>query len=409
MKVVHLSTTDTGGAFKGTWRIHECLQGQNVESCVLVRSKFSSSDTVEVIDSFGKKLFSKMRNAFNLLYSKGQVVSDIYGAHLNKIPQIIDADIIFLHWVNSFVSAQTVIDLLKLNKPIVWVMHDMWVFTGGCHCDEECGKYEVGCGQCPLTNSFDANDITHRNIMKKAKVYADSNITFVALSNWELACARKSIALQNCNIIKIPNPLNLNIFCPLEREYYQKQKQQVIPHLFQKKIILFGANKAIEDKNKGFNYLVESLKYLDSQKYCLVCFGGETSKQEIKMPDNMDMISLGVIHDEHELAVWYNIADVFVAPSMQESFCYTVCEALACGTPVAAFGVGGIVDQVEHMRNGYLAKIRDAYDLAIGIQFCVENRGKLTRRARNGVVDKNNYNEIGKRYVELCNNLLKKD
>lgn len=409
MKVVHLSTTDTGGAFKGTWRIHESLQRQNIESCILVRSKYNDSDTVEVMDSWWKKLISKMRNAFNLLYSKGQVVSDIYGAHLTQIPQIADADIIFLHWVNSFVSAQTVIDLLELGKPIVWIMHDMWVFTGGCHCDEECGKYEVGCGQCPLLNSININDITHRNIMKKTKIYSDSNITFVALSNWELACARKSIALQNCNIIKIPNPLDLNTFCPMEREYYLKQKQQMMPFLSQKKVILFGANKAAEDRNKGFKYLIESLKYMDPQEYCLICFGGDLTKYKSEMPDNMDMVSLGVILDEHELAVWYNIADVFVAPSLQESFCYTVCEALACGTPVTAFAVGGIVDQVEHMKNGYLVKIKDAYDLAAGIRFCVENRESLTRTARKGVIDKNNYDKIGERYAELCNNLLKKD
>ena len=75
MKIVHLSTTDTGGAFKGTWRIHECLQRQNIESCILVRSKLNNSDTIEVMNSVIKRVFSKMRNAFNLLYSRGQVVS----------------------------------------------------------------------------------------------------------------------------------------------------------------------------------------------------------------------------------------------------------------------------------------------------------------------------------------------
>ena len=326
---------------------------------------------------------------------------------MNKIPQIVEADIIFLHWVNSFVSTQTVIELLKLNKPVIWVMHDMWVFTGGCHCDEECGKYEVGCGECPLLNSHDINDITHRNIKEKAKVYADSNITFVALSDWELSCAQRSMALQDCKIVKISNPLDLNLFCPMKRKYYQKQKQKMLPALLGKKVILFGANKAIEDKNKGFNYLIESLRYLDPQKYCVVCFGCEVQKQEIEMMISMDIIYLGMIYDEHELAVWYNVADVFVAPSLQESFCYTVCEALACGTPVAAFATGGIMDQIEHMKNGYLAKVRDVYDLAKGIEFCIENRDKITKNARNGTLQKNDYAKIGEEYAQLCSNILK--
>ena len=173
-----------------------------------------------------------------------------------------------------------------------------------------------------------------------------------------------------------------------------------------RKIILFGADKAT-DENKGLLYLLEALEYLSKEEYYLICFG-EVPKKGRAIFENAEILYLGTVAEERILAKWYNIADVFVAPSMQESFGYTVCEALSCGTPVAAFAVGGIMDQIQHKVNGYLAKIRDAKDLAVGIEYCAKNRDKLTLNARQGVLQKNTYDMIGKKYLELFESLLLK-
>lgn len=402
MRVVHLSTTDSGGAFKATIRISESLQTQAVESSVLVRTRYHGSETIEVMDSVFKKICSKVRNGINLLFSKGDVVSDLFGADLSKIPQIADADIIILHWVNSFVSAGTIRKLKKIKKPIIWVMHDMWVFTGGCHYDGECGKYKEVCGACPLLRSSVKTDRTYKNLHQKKTLYAEHKITFIALSEWELECAKNSNALKECKIKKIFNPLNVNVFRPMDRQMLQTKKTNT-----EKKIILFGASRSFGDDVKGFKYLLEALRCLDKDKYCAVCFGGNEPKGIQSLVEGFEISYLGQIYEEEELAIWYNIADVFVAPSLQETFCYTVCEALSCGTPVAAFAIGGILDQVNHKENGYLAKVKDAKDLARGIEYCVQNREKLAGNAREGVLQKNTYEIIGKEYEELCRSVLK--
>ena len=76
---------------------------------------------------------------------------------------------------------------------------------------------------------------------------------------------------------------------------------------------------------------------------------------------------LGRLNNETTIAQLYALADVFVAPSLQDNLPNTVMESLACGTPCVAFKVGGMPDMIEHQKNGYLAKPYDVDDLAKGI------------------------------------------
>jgi len=402
MKIVHVVTTDFGGAFKAVQRIQESIKFCGVQSNILVRSRFFESDTIEVMDTPFKQLFSKVRNFLNLLLSHGEVVTDMFGADVSRYPQVQKADVIILHWANSFISCSSVRKLAKLQKPLIWVMHDMWAFTGGCHYDAYCGRYEQGCGQCPYLAGKWNKDITYWNLKGKRALFDSVEISFVAISKWEEKCAQGSMALKGKKITCISNPLDLDVFHPLiNREELRKK------HGFMdKKVILFGADKALENPVKGFRYLIEALRLLNEEEYVAVCFGKAPEKQKIVL-NNMKILYLGSVMDEKVLAEWYNIADVFVAPSLQESFGYTVCEALACGTPVTAFAVGGILDQVIHKENGYLANLYDKKELANGILYCIENRERLGVAARRHVTCYNGYDVVGRQYYELCERKLR--
>jgi glycosyltransferase involved in cell wall biosynthesis len=86
---------------------------------------------------------------------------------------------------------------------------------------------------------------------------------------------------------------------------------------------------------------------------------------------------LGTLRDEVTLCLAYSAADVFVAPSRQDNLPNTIMEALACGTPVVSFAVGGIPDMVEHQRNGYLADASDTDDLIRGIIWALADSQRL--------------------------------
>lgn len=397
MKVVHLSTTDFGGAYKAVERIQSSLRLYGVESKILVRSRFFDTETTEVINTPLRRFFSKSRNLLNLLLSKGDVVTDLFGTDMRHNKDILDADVIVLHWVNSFISDRSVRQLMELGKPVFWVMHDMWPFTGGCHYDLYCESYKSDCASCPMLKKQRLRNISAFNLKRKRNLFASMNITMIAISRWEQTCAQESFPLKRKKVIWISNPLNTDIFKPTD-EQQELREQYKIPE--GKKVILFGADKALENATKGFSYLVEALRRMDGSKYVAVCFGKAPEKDRIQLP-NIDIKYLGTIQDEKKLVAWYSLADVFVAPSIQEAFGYTVCEALACGTPVTAFAVGGMLDQIDHRENGYLARLYDVEDLAEGIKFCAENKKTLGKRARETVLERNSYEVIGKKYKEV--------
>lgn len=397
MKVVHLSTTDFGGAYKAVERIQSSLRLYGVESKILVRSRFFDTETTEVINTPLRRFFSKSRNLLNLFFSSGDVITDLFGTDMRHNQDILDADVIVLHWVNSFISDRSVRQLMELGKPVFWVMHDMWPFTGGCHYDLYCESYKSDCASCPMVKKQRLRNISAFNLKRKRNLFASMNITMIAISRWEQTCAQESFPLKGKKVIWISNPLNTDIFRPTD-EQQELRGQYKIPE--GKKVILFGADKALENATKGFTYLVEALRRMDGSKYVAVCFGKAPEKDRIQLP-NIDIKYLGTIQDEKKLAAWYSLADVFVAPSIQEAFGYTVCEALACGTPVTAFAVGGMLDQIDHRENGYLARLYDVEDLAEGIEFCAENTKTLGKRARETVLERNSYEVIGKKYKEV--------
>lgn len=394
MKVVHLATTDLGGSYKAVERIHRGLQMNGVESVVLLRTKYHSDSVgTQVIDTPVKSLLSKAKNVGNLLLSKGEVISDHFGTNMAKHPAVREADVIMLHWVNSFIGYRNVEQLLALGKPVVWVAHDMWNCTGGCHYDRYCGRYAEGCGRCPLIGSKKGNDLSRRNFIRKARAFSGP-LTLVGPSRWSAECAEKSRIWQGRRITWIWNPIDYERYRRLEDKEALRAKYGVVTH---KKIILFGACLALSNRTKGAQNLVGALQKLEAEKYLLVVFGNKDEEQIEDCP--LETRYLGYIHSEEEMTEVYNLADVFLAPSEQESFCYTVGEALACGTPVVGFRIGGIAEQVTHQGNGYLAEYGNYEQLAEGVRYCTEHPMQYIRNA-------NSLKEIGGKYRKLFEELL---
>lgn len=396
MKVVHLSTTDYGGAYKAAARISESMRLCGVDSKVLIRTK-TREDTIgtEIFTNPVQKFISRVKNLINLMLSEGEVVSDYLGTNVSRHPLVQEADVVVLHWVNSFISYRNVEQLLQTGKPLIWVMHDMWLFTGGCHIDHYCGGYEHGCGKCLYLKKNRKDDISCKNFVRKTEMMNKGRITLVAPSLWSADCARHSEITKGQEIVKISNPIDRRIYFK-RKNSRDLRERYYIP--LNKKVILFGAMNADKDKNKGMKYLDEALCGVSEEKYAVVIFGND---EKINLTNKkLEVRCLGRIEKEEEMAEIYSCADVFVAPSIQESFGYTVCEALSCEIPVVAFAVGGIIDQIRHKENGYLVPRENAKELLKGIEWCTKN-DKKTLLFTQHTLD-NNFFTIGETYRNLC-------
>lgn len=282
------------------------------------------------------------------------------------------SDVVHLHWVHA--GYMSLGDMQRLRQPVIWTLHDMWAVTGGCHYDEECGRWRHGCGTCPVLGSRQMNDLSARRWQARRRAYAGMNLTIVSPSRWLAECARSSPLLASTRVVTIRNGLDLMRFKPLDRRF----ARLAVGLPVDRPAVLFGALNAGSDQRKGYDLLQAALGHLQQGRNdaetqpSLVVFGSSPPRRETQF--GMDTWHVGHLHDDLSLALLYAACDVFVAPSRQENLPNTVAEALACGTPCVAFDIGGMPDLIEHRVHGYLARAFDAADLAQGIRWALDLR-----------------------------------
>ena len=402
--VLHITTVDKGGAYKAVDRMRRAMAQYGIESQILVRNKvYQESDVSVYCSGFIKRLVSKGKNAINILFSEGQITRDLLGSHITKNRLVQEADVIIIHWINSFLSYQSLKEILRLHKPVVFFLHDMWLFTGGCHCnilsEEYCNRYTEGCGKCPMISLKD-KDISKKNCKEKQRIFEKYACKIIGPSKWIVNCAENSYVLSGKDVNFLPNCYDDSVFYPQDNVDELKRKWNIDK---KKTVLLFGTSYgADENENKGIRYLIEALTILPKEEFLILIFGESNvdSFREI----SQEYMRVGYISDENVMREIYNIADIFISPSKQESFGFTICEAMACGTPCVAFPVGGVKEQISHRENGYLAAIFDAYDIAKGIMFCKENKNYLGEQAAISA-KKYSFHSVGKKYVEFIQGL----
>ena len=212
LKFLHVCTIDTGGAFNGAKRQHEMLIEHGYQSKILVRTK--SSDNPDVYEALygGMRAISKVKNVLNLALKKGEVKRDRFGTDLTNNQLVKEADIIVLHWISTFLSPKEILKLSRLeNKKVIFFMHDMWLFTGGCHVDRRCCGYERNCVDCPMAGKWASISFKYKyKYMKKA------DFSILGPSHWIVEEAKKSIITENKDVLYLPNTFDSKMFYPRE-------------------------------------------------------------------------------------------------------------------------------------------------------------------------------------------------
>ena len=394
MKILQINKSDsTGGAAVACLRLTKALLADNKDVNVLVQEKNNHDDFVK---STGESFFKKKINflkfiserLFFLPYEKNAELRFAFspadfGENISKNKLVKEADIIHIHWINQgFLSLRNIQQLLLLNKPVVYTLHDMWLFTGGCHYSGTCENYSVECGNCKFLKNPKPNDLSYKILQKKIKLFSSGNLHIIACSNWLANKAKQSTLLKNFPITSIPNPIDTKIFQPISKKT-ALQKWNLEPT---KKYILFGSAN-IFDKRKGLIYFMEALNFMKlnmpkilENTECLV-FG--KMKHELNENFPIKVNSLGYLQHTEDIVKAYNAADVFVLPSLEDNLPNTIMEASACGTPTVAFNTGGIPEMIVHETTGYLSDYKSAESIAKGLQYVFENKTLLAQNARN--------------------------
>jgi glycosyltransferase involved in cell wall biosynthesis len=418
MKILHISTSDGGGAGKAALRLHEGLLLGGADSKMLVQRRqagvnggvFSYYEPRSIVKQIQKRFRDHRIASEALRYRplrppvRATFSDDRSCVELENHPLVREADIVHLHWIAYFVDGPNFFPAIR-DKSVVWTLHDMNPFTGGCHYVGECHKYESQCGACPQLGSTHESDLAAKIWARKSIAYTAHNFHVVTPSQWLADCARRSMLLERMPVSIIPYGVPSDVFQKRDKTFCRE-----LLGLPQKKtIVLFGANNVI-DERKGIKYLKEALALVSRRmKGCelaLAIFGGKFDPNHETFGISTHI--LGNIRDERLLAACYNAADVFVIPSLEDNLPNTVLESMACGTPVIAFETGGIPEMVSHLKNGLLVKRKNAQALAEQLQWIIEHpceRARMGAKARDLICKEYTSVIQASRYLSLYQSL----
>ncbi len=407
MKILFINTYDTdGGAAIAAYRLYRAVKKIGIEADFFCMHKKSDDDKVVTVDSFIKR--AAYRTAFyierKLLYRRYNSNLNISKWSFNIVPNFImppienGYDLVHMHWIgDSFISMRA---LQKIKIPIIWTLHDSWAFTGGCHLPYDCRGYLKNCGHCPQLKSGTKNDLSLAIYNSKLGCYSNlKNLKIITPSNWLAGLAKKSSLFFDKDIKVIGNGVDGEIFKPANKNEVRSRLGLDAG----KKLIMFSGIAAINNINKGFHFLIASLKLLYNRfdDIELVVAGDYMPEKTFDFKYKINYI--GKITDEKIIALYNAAVDVVAVPSMSENLPNTIIEAFASGTPAVAFNVGGISDIIDNKINGCLVKPYDVKEFAEAIAWTLggnDIKQKLYLNARHKFLEKFDINRVANLYKE---------
>ena len=412
MKVCFFNFSDNrhgDGTTASMMMLADSLQAQGVDVNILCLNKSSNKDNV-----FSLPPLSSTEHVLRF-FTRRMGLNDIYhlsSFHVDRLAAYREADIVHFHGIHSGTLSYLALPKLTRDKPAFFALPDMWSMTGHCAFPfaakgGACRKWETGCGSCPDLSIYPPvwRDGTWVDWRLKKNVWDRCDIQFVAPSVWLQKQAQSSM-LRKRRIHHIPHGLDVNAYTP----YPRKQARELLGLDPERKVIMAMASD-FGRPEKGMDLLVQSLNALPPDvrsAATLLCIGngGESLAEACEM----DVLSLGFVSNERLKAICYSAADVFVLPSRSESFGRVNMESLACGTPVAAFDVGGVSDAVRPGVTGLLAKPNDAKALSEKILHLLEDdalRVKMAKNCRAIAVEEYDKSVEARCYIELYEQALK--
>ncbi|MBO5439476.1 MAG: glycosyltransferase [Clostridia bacterium] len=405
MKVLQINCVyNSGSTGKIVYDIHSNLLNDNCESIVCY------GNGPKVYETNVYKTNSNFLCKINAISSR--LTGVMYGGCFFSTKKLISIikkekpDIVHVHCINGhMVNIYKLIEFLK-NSGIktVLTLHAEFMHTANCGYALDCDKWKNGCGKCPRlkkeTSSF-IFDGTHKSWVKMKKAFDGfENLTVVAVSSWLMERAKQSPILADKNHTVVLNGLDTGVF-----KHYDASELRDKHNLTDEKIIFHASPNFNNDINsiKGGYYILKLAEMLKDENVKIIVAGSYDAS--IKAPENV--ILLGRVSNQEELAKYYSMADLTVLTSKKETFSMVVAESLSCGTPVVGFLAGGpeqiaIKDYSDFVAQGDIEALYNAVQKTLSKNY---NKEEIARKAENiyskkSMVDgyKKIYKIIGKQY-----------
>ena len=387
--------------------LHQGLLSQGIESSIITagdvggqspwRADYHRKYAAELL------VWSNRTELSNSHFSLDYLGKDLAGHHAIR-----QADVVHLHWVADFLTSESIRRLAALGKPMVWTLHDMRPFTGGCHFPAGCGGFRTDCSECPQlrSNYFHA---TKHALQAMSEALESQHITFVAPSSWIADRFKASSMGRRHEMRIIPYGVDTNLFVKQSRVLARK----ALGLTEEAQYILLASNSFAE-KRKGLDLASEVLA-----KFRLLSSQSSQPAQNVRLlfcgeatPEIPGWIadSVGFLPPEKMPAV-YSAADVMLFTPLEDNLPNVVLEAMACELPVVSHRVGGIPDMLEQIAGpSSLAKSGDLDAMADALQkiVCAPDhlRERLGQSEREAATRRFSLTGQAEEYMDLYESIL---
>lgn len=409
MHIAMISDYETrGGAAISASRLAEalCLTGHRVTRIVVMPEGSEHPWETAAI-----RIESPLRVGRHLLPGRwwGKLRSVLFKNTLRRILMNLRPDVINVHNIHGAIGAGCSPEILRVcldHAPTVWTLHDMWSFTGGCAYSYNCQKFLTGC-DASCSNPIEYGALECKWVAsaweQRQRLLDELSLVVAVTPSYWLAGEAKSGLWAGHRIEVIPYGLPLGIYRPVDRTLAREALGIETPG----PVVLVGAQN-LSDPRKGCTLLIEALNRVSYRPFTLVTLGSGRVHVE---GDGIKVCHLGYVDHERTKVLCYSAGVFFVQTALADNLPNVLIEAIACGTPVVAFPVGGTPDVVRPGQTGWLTSEVSSSGLAHTIDKVLEETqpGASLRNSCRAVAEAEYSSDLqAQRYLSLFQSLCGK-
>ncbi len=379
--ILIISRSDIEGAGSVATDLRNFLISRE-ESDIRILTRFSKSKLDYVISfysifwgeifllliSIKFKLDRKIRKSINFNYSPHSINEEKGWYKTSRILRKIKGfrpDIIIVLFMDGFVNIKNIYEIhKKTGASIYFYPMDMALMTGGCHYVNDCVGYRSTCNNCPIFRR--KKTVATSNLRAKAQFFKKFPFKILSASEEIKNQLLRSSLFKDASIYDYIIPIN-------EKVFYNKRVNRNNRLINNTKKILVGAH-GMNSLRKGGDLLIKILNklYLKLQTkkadgLVEIIIVGKVSSS---FTDQISFKTheLGRVSLE-ELSELYNLSDIFISTSREDSGPMMINQSIMCGTPVISFNVGVAKNLILNFKTGFLIEKFNLDEFADKIEY----------------------------------------
>ena len=318
-------------------------------------------------------------------------------------------DIVHLHNLHGGYFDLRFLSTLTKRVPCVITLHDAWLLSGHCAHSFECKKWRSGCGECPDLSIYPAvrRDATRYNWHRKREIYSRISLHVVSPCNWLMERVGQSILAQGiASATVIPHGVDADIFKISDKQ--MARRELGLPS--DATIVIFSAKGVRDNRWKDFATLKNAIDIVAQENrksnILLVALGDDGA---VASDAHTPILFVPYVKDRNLVAKYYQASDVYVHAAKAELWGLSITEAMACGLPVVATGVGGIPEQLSEGKTAFIVSPGDSADMAAKIKLLVQDdamRERMGQSASKNVLAQFSLRKMTSEYLRLYQRIL---